>query len=168
MVRYTCPICKLNWKDGQESIQCGSCLCWVHHNNRRNCSGLTNGEFLSRTQNESKHWQCDKCFNKSTTYTLPFNHLDEDNWLNLHDLKKNPTSDDVRFLTGENLDFVTQCEEIQNVLNSENSGDDILLDHVNSKSYLVDLFNSMKIDIPSSFGLFHANIASLNLHIDDL
>ena len=26
----------------------------------------------------------------------------------------------------------------------------------------------MKIDLPSSFGLFHANIASLNLHIDDL
>ena len=26
----------------------------------------------------------------------------------------------------------------------------------------------MKIDIPSCFGLFHANIASLNLHIDDL
>ena len=26
----------------------------------------------------------------------------------------------------------------------------------------------MKIDLPSSFGLFHANIASLNKHIDDL
>ena len=26
----------------------------------------------------------------------------------------------------------------------------------------------MKIDLPSSFGLFYANIASLNLHIDDL
>ena len=74
----------------------------------------------------------------------------------------------MRFLSGENLDFIIKCEEIQNVLNSENTGDDILLDHVNSKSYLVDLFNSMKIDIPSSFGLFHANIASLNLHIDDL
>ena len=26
----------------------------------------------------------------------------------------------------------------------------------------------MKIDLPFTFGLFHANIASLNLHIDDI
>ena len=28
--------------------------------------------------------------------------------------------------------------------------------------------NSLKLDLPSSFGLFHVNIASLNKHIDDL
>ena len=161
MVCYTCPICKLNWKEGQESIQCVSCLGWVHHNNRKNCSALTNSEFLSHIQNEDKNWQCDICFNNSTTYTLPFNQLDEENWLMFHDLIKNPTSDDVRFLTGEKLDFITQCEDIQNILNSDNTGDDILLDHVNSKSYLVDQSNSMKIDVPSSFGLFHATVILL-------
>ena len=28
--------------------------------------------------------------------------------------------------------------------------------------------NSLKLDLPSSFGLFHVNIASLNKYIDDL
>ena len=115
MIRYPCPVCKLYWKDGQDSIQCSTCLGWVHHNNRRNCSGLTDDEFLLHfSENEGLRWECDKCFNKSTTFTLPFNHLDEDEWLNFHELKLN------------------------------------------------------EIDVPSSFGLFHANTASLNLHIDDL
>ena len=44
----------------------------------------------------------------------------------------------------------------------------ILLNYVNSEYYDEKKLNSLKIDLPSSFGLFHANIASLNLHIDGL
>ena len=53
-------------------------------------------------------------------------------------------------------------------MNSESDEEDILLNHINSKYVDEKQFNSMKIDLPSSFGLFHANIASLNKHIDDL
>ena len=42
------------------------------------------------------------------------------------------------------------------------------LNHINSKYYNVKHLNSAKIDLPSSFGFFHANIASLNKHIGDL
>ena len=101
MVRFCCPICKQNWKDGQESIQCGTCLNWVHHNNRRNCSGLTDSEFKFLSENDGHFWQCEKCFVKSSIYTLPFNHLDDENWLNVHNLKVkvNPLSEDVKFLS---------------------------------------------------------------------
>ena len=73
----------------------------------------------------------------------------------------------VNIISADDRKFASQCTYIQNLVNSEN-GDDILLNHVNSEYYDEKKFNSMKIDLPSSFGLFHANIASLNLHIDDL
>ena len=43
----------------------------------------------------------------------------------------------------------------------------MLLNHVNSKYYDVNQLNSSIIDLLSSFGLFHVNIAP-NLHVDDL
>ena len=59
------------------------------------------------------------------------------------------------------MDFVTQCNLIQNNLNSEND-DDILLNHVNSEYYDEKKLNSLKIDLPSSFGLFRANITNID------
>ena len=73
----------------------------------------------------------------------------------------------MNILSTKDMDFATQCNLIQDYLNSENN-DDILLNHVNSEYYDGKKLNSLKIDLPSSFGLFHANIASLNLHIADL
>ena len=54
------------------------------------------------------------------------------------------------------------------MVNSEIGDDDQLSSYVNSKYYDIKRLNSTKIDLPSSLGLFHANIASLNRHIDDL
>ena len=67
-------------------------------------------------------------------------------------------------------DFIAQCDSIQNLINLENDDDDDenLPNSVNSTYYDVNQLNSLKIDLPSSFGLFHVNIASLDKHIDDL
>ena len=83
---YICPICLQNWKHGQKSIQCSSCLCWIHHNNRGNCSGLTNSEFLLHCNDNDKIWECDKCIANSFFY-LPFTHLDnsDSDWSGLSD-----------------------------------------------------------------------------------
>ena len=161
-----CPICNQNCDNNLNCIRCASCKCRVHHSNKKNCSGLTNREFKLHQQNVTKFWECDKCCSMSK-FSLLFSHLDDDNWLIFNELKKKQTSDDVNILSAKNIDFVTECDFIQNYLNSEND-DDILLNHVNSEYYDEKKFNSMKIDVPSCFGLFHANIASLNLHIDDL
>ena len=117
-------------------------------------------------ENDAKFWECDKCCTKSIL-SLPFSHIDDDDWLNFNGLKKKQTSDNVNILS-DSLDFLSECDSIRKILNSENDDEDILLNHVNSKYFLDKQFNSLKIDLPSSFGLFHANIASLNLHIDDL
>ena len=113
-----------------------------------------------------KIWECDKC-STMAKLGLPFSHLDDDNWLIFNELKKKQTSEDVNILSTKDIDFATKCNLIQNDINSEND-DDILLNHVNSEYYDDKKINSLKIDLPSSFGLLHANIASLNLHIDDL
>ena len=73
----------------------------------------------------------------------------------------------MNILSAKDIDFATECDLIQNYLNCEND-EDILLNHFNSEYYDEIKFNSMKIDLPSGFGLRHTNIASLNLHIDDL
>ena len=81
---YICPICNQCWKDNQKSIQCTSCLSWVHHNNRNNCSGPTNTEFKIHRDDNSKHWECDKCCSV-TNLTLPF----ESDWENFNEIKSN-------------------------------------------------------------------------------
>ena len=73
------------------------------------------------------------------------------------------TSDDVNIISANNRKFASLCE-----YSEIDDDDDMLLNHVNSSYYDIDQLNSSKIDVPSSFGLFHVNIASLNFHADDL
>ena len=78
---YICPICTKPWRNTQDSIHCASCDEWVHHNNRNNCSGLTDTEFESHRNDETKPWKCDNCIAKTTStsfFNLPFVHLDKD------------------------------------------------------------------------------------------
>ena len=49
---------------------------------------------------------------------------------------------------------------IQNLANLENDDENLLL-HISSKYYDIKHMNSLKLDLPSTFGLFHVNIASL-------
>ena len=171
-----CPVCGQPCVDSDvvnhEEIQCMSCCKWVHHNNRKNCSGLTNREFKKHLQSESKFWECDICHTKSnSSVTLPFCHFEENDWLSFHDFNKKQTcSDDVNVLSTQSVKFASHCETIKEFLNSESedADDNILSNHINCKYYDDKQFNSLKVDLPSSFGMFHANIASLNKHIDDL
>ena len=162
-----CPICNKICTDEQNSVECSTCHRWVHHKNRKNCTGLTNREFKMHHEDSSKFWECDRCYTKSFT-TLPCSHLDEDNWLHFNGLNTKLTSKKVNILSSENKEFAAQCESIQNMLNSANDDEDLLTNHINSKYYYDKQFNKVKFDTASSFGMFHANIASLNKHIDDL
>ena len=114
---------------------------WIHHDNRNNCSGLTDSGFITHCndQDRSKPFDCDSCKSKSkdkTFFTLPFANLDEENILNSLEVKE----------------FIAQCESIQNCVNID---DDDLPSSINSKYFDITQLNSL-------------NIASLNKHIDDL
>ena len=99
---------------------------WIHHNNRNNCSGLTNTEFEIHCNNDNKPWDCDKCCAKSLS-TLPYNVLDDDSWLDFNEIitNQNNVSDDVNMFTCDVAkDFISQCDSIQNLINFENDDDD--------------------------------------------
>ena len=57
-----------------------SCHGWVHHNIRKNCSGLTNEEFYIHCKKSDKPWECDKCVAKS--FVSPFANNDDNDWRN--------------------------------------------------------------------------------------
>ena len=61
-----------------------------------------------------------------------------------------------------------ESNSIQNLINLDKDEDFNLPTAVNSKYYYIKQLNSLNIDLPSSFGLFHVNIASLHNHIGDL
>ena len=128
-------------------------------------------EFEIHCKEDNKPWECDKCCVNFLS-TLPFNDLDTGSWLKFNEIKTNHNnvSDEINMFTcNEAKDFISQCGSIQNLINLDNEDDDDddfnLPTAVNSKYY--DM-NSLKIDLPSSFGLFHVNIASLDKHIGDL
>ena len=170
---YICPICLQGWKSGQRSIQCSACLCWIHHSGKKKCSGLTNTEFALHCNDDSKQWECDKCISKCFLF-LPFLDDDKDSFcldnLDSQNYNKNQNylSDDVNMqISDENKKFVTQCDSVPNLIDDDDDDKD-LQNTIHSKYYDIDQLNSLKIDSPSSFGLFHVNIASLDKHIDDL
>ena len=78
---------------------------------------------------------------------------------------------DVSSISPEQLKkkIVKQCDAIRNHLDESNDNNEQLIStSVNSKYYDIKKYNKIKHDKESSFGLLHVNIASLNLHIDDL
>ena len=67
---------------------------------------------------------------------------------------------------GELKYFIAQCDSIQNIVDLDDDDFDEMSTQVNSKYFEINELNSLKLDLPSSFG--HVTIASLNAHIDDL
>ena len=116
---FVCLICNLKWKTGQKSIQCTACLEWVHHDNRNNCSGLTNTEFDTHCNDSSKFWECDKCISQSIC-VLPFAGTDDNNWLMFTEVKKsnvNVLSDDINVLNSSQIkDFISQCDVVDKLI----------------------------------------------------
>ena len=101
---------------------------WVHHDNRNNCSGLTDSEFVTHCndQDRSKPFEYDSCKSKSkakTFFTLPFANLDDSFCFN-------DNSEENILKSLEVKEFIAQCESIQNCVNID---DDDLPSSINSK-----------------------------------
>ena len=162
---YICPVCTKPWRNGQKSIQCSTCNGWVHHKNRLNCSGITDTEFDIHNDDEDNFFECDSCVSAITIKT--FAHLPQFESPIFNESIATPMN---LFTSAKanHKDFLDKCSNIDIFLNITDHVDDELLSAVNSKYHDVDKFNSLEIDVPSSFNLCHVNIASLDNHIDDL
>ena len=119
-----CPVCSKPWRNGQKSIQCSTCDGWVHHNNRLNCSGITNTEFESHNNDETKIFECDNCITTLTIKT--FAHLPQLDSPIFNELSESPVN---IFTSAKNnhKDFIDKCSNTDNFLNITDHVDDDLL-----------------------------------------
>ena len=126
---------------------------------------MTDDEFNLHTETGDRSWNCPKC----DALALPFYDLDDNHLLlNALNVKNSLVSNDISLVPNNDIiRFVAECNTIGgNSLNLED--EEYFPTQVNSKYYDILQLNSLKPDKSSSLGLFHVNIASLNLHIDDL
>ena len=154
-----CSVCSKNCHSYQGCIKCTSCAGWVHHGNRFNCSGLTDAEFETHITDELKPFECDHCVNFRISRTnslvfhcLPFVQECEGNIFNAPGTNQRV---DVSSMTPDQISkFVRQCESIQTLINSntDDDSDKLFSTQVNSKYYDTKQLNSLKVDVPSSFG----------------
>ena len=128
--------------------------------------GLEYNEFCEISLKD-KSWLCSICCSKN----LPMADLDKEIFFEFNSTVQIPSDKikiygDLRFKkfikTCENIKFSIDPEEDENVT------DDILFNNViDSNYYDLQELNKLKID-PSTLGIMHTNIASLNAHHDEL
>ena len=169
----TCAVCAKIFYSYQNKIECCFCNRWCHHNNRLNCSNLSENEFQAHVDDPYKYFECDTCVsrriskeNRSIFQRLPFVQEFEASF----DVFKPFRRNDVRSLSPDDLQtFISQSNSINvsSILDVDDQNDSPSTS-LNSKYYQVNEFNALDFDTNSKFSLFHTNIASLNLHIDDL
>ena len=172
---YICPVCSKNfYPQSQNCLQCDTCKGWVHHDNRLKCSGLTDAEFAEHMNDEFKPFECDHCVgvkiakeNGTVFAQLSFVVECEGNIFGKPVEKSRP---DISSMSPAQLKkFMKNCDAIQEQLDTTRDDDEKLVSTlVNSKYYELNKFNKVRFDKKSKFGLMHVNIASLNLHVDDL
>ena len=174
-----CPVCFKGFNSKQNRIECSVCKNWVHHGNRSQCSNLTDIEFQEHLNDVLKYFECDNCLSiryakdsNSIFSELPFDIECKENDSDKHDPRSKP---DVSSMSSGELDrFIKHCKSIQDQLYSseceDNRADNLLSPSLSSKYVDIKSFNSnvKHVNAESSLGLFHVNIASLNLHCDDL
>ena len=125
---------------------------------------LSKDEF-TKLSNTDKSWQCFQCCAK----ILPFNNLNK-NELFLEILKSpfNPSNDLITIPDESLSDFFTECNKLSFNLNEESNNTHELGNVVNSNYHNINSINKIKPDPSSSFGLIHTNLASINMHFEDL
>ena len=149
----TCTVCSKNFYSYQSRIECTSCQRWVHHDNRYNCSGLSDAEYKFHIDDQFKPFECDFCLqsristeNFSTLSVLPF------------PCEPGPppkttyTYKDVTSITHNALKrFLTQCESIESnsALEIEDDNDEdgngiSVKPKVNSKYHSIKQLRSIK------------------------
>ena len=135
---------------------------------------MTDTEFKEHQNDPHKPFECDHCVSvkiakeyNSVFVQLPYPVECDDFIFGKPEEKARP---DVSSISPEQLKkFVKQCDAIRDHLDEANeNNEELITTSVNSNYYDIKKFNKIKHDKESSFGLLHVNIASLNLHVDDL
>ena len=138
---------------------------WIHAPPMKKCSLLDLNPFNKyNNPKNSDIWHCTNCIEN----TLPFNNLNDTQFLLLQNEQMDQVSDDLNLYPDESLNHFTESCETVSINFADNDVNDDILKHVNSKYYNMHNFNKIKSDLPSSIGFLHINIASIYQYHGDL
>ena len=160
---WICKKCKPNISP---VIKCGSCKKVILHNKKlvqclkcskffhSKCGGISAQEFL-----RVRTWSCSECLRPS----FPFNNIDNENLFFTMEAKDTLFSEHINMIP----DFTirTLLDKMPGEYGEQS--DEFLSNAIFSKYYSPSEFLRAKIP-KTSFSIFHLNIASLSLHLEDL
>ena len=148
------------------SKKCGDCCRRIHKsvrfdNSRYMCKGCFNFYHFKCTgiSGNTENWLCNKCLLRN----LPFSNLDQSDFLLT--LEGKLFDENLRLNLFPSFSTQTLLDTIPGQCYFET--DEFLSDSISSKYYTPTEFLKAKIS-KNSFSVFHMNIASLQLHINEL
>lgn len=144
-----CGACKKRINSDNTIICCSDCKRYFHSN----CSSISFEQFRATSS-----WTCVKCIEQ----ILPFSSLENENFRLTMEAKNLPFGEHIS--ANPSLKIQTLLDKLPG--DTWGNGD-YICDLTNSKYYTPSEFLSSKLP-KDSFSMFHINIASLSLHIDDL
>ena len=145
-----CGSCKKSIQKNNVLIQCFACYNFFHSK----CAKITFENF-----ERSQSWACTSCLSK----TMPFSSLDREDFCITMQAKEHLFGDHITL--NPSFRIRSLLDNIGGNSNWEN--EDYVCDLTNSKYYTPSEFLTSKFS-KDFFSMFHINIASLSLHLDDL
>lgn len=150
-IKFPCGFCRKPVAKNHKGICCDSCETWSH----KKCSKVSDAEYIRLSEDESTPWKCQNCFNNA----VPFSTISNEN-MKLTNQGKNLIINTI-LDPSDNLNeqFFNDIKNspIVNSLETENSCPYTTLSDINQRN-----------QNQNSLNIFHLNIASLNLHQDEL
>ena len=161
---YPCKICNKNINHNHRAIQCDNKTCsqWIHVK----CNLLNSKDYKS-LQTSKETFYCIKCIEEN----IPFSIL-SDNEFNISVTRGiNASINDNNQLdnfSSEQLDYLSNLNKKlkESTDNSSEDDEDSLLPNCNY--YKISEFVEAKFDSSKSFSIFHINIHSIQLHLEEL
>ena len=150
---FPCGICHKNISANSKAILCSNCNLWIHIK----CNDISNSEYkILQNEPDDVPWFCLKC----TKIMFPFGSLEDYELSNLNN------SDFPSFVdTAVSFEITSGLTNLPNL--EDYDIDEHLPSNVNSGYHTMQDLSSIDVS-EKDLSIFHVNIRSLSLHLDEL
>ena len=167
IVKDPCSICSKNVTDRQPAILCTNCKFWSH----TKCNNIDSKLYLAYQINPQLTFYCIKCKQD----ILPFMKLNDYEFDSIINKGETSSKHNIKFTNfTPSLAQKEMFDKLNNEIDEYNSW--VMNDEENSdynhpltcSYYDTDEFINCKFNLNNNFSIFHMNIHSIQLHIDEL
>ena len=165
-VKFPCGICKKAVAVNHKALECDLCSSWIHIK----CQHLNAKDYKQHQDNPSLEFVCLPCKSDIVPFTdLNNNQFDVllDKGINYHDdenINFAPSGDQKILFEQLNIAIKSSMIEIE----SNSDHDSIEAPTLDCRYYNIDEFRKEKFKQEKTFSVFHMNIHSIDLHIEEL